>query len=71
MPGRPAAKHGAKVQYMIAYMHDFVKQFLLFYLFCLISILFFGCFVALYNYEQIVNEILSDLNVACCFVPAL
>lgn len=56
---------------MIAYMYEFVKQFLSFYLFCFILELFFGCFVELYNYEQSVNEILSDLNVARRGAPVL
>lgn len=56
---------------MIACMHEFVKQFLTFYLFCFIPVLFFGSFVELYNYEQSVNEILSDLNVARRGAPVL
>lgn len=71
MSGRPTAKHGAKALYIIACMHEFVKQFLTFYLFCFIPVLFFGGFVELYNYEQSVNEILSDLNVARRGAPVL
>ena len=59
MPGIPAAKHGAKAQYMIPCLHQFVKQFLIFYLLCRVFALFLGHFVELYNYEQIVNGILS------------